>query len=113
MSTDHPNDQETPSDDEAVDISGRPLTDLPDYQLLEDAKSMVTHAFTMTHALFYSDVTEERRAELERELLHHIDTKKQIPFIGREGWIDIAKKYPKINSDLKREINSHRQLDGE
>lgn len=111
MSTEHHDDRQSPDTEEAVDVSGRPLAELPDYQLLEDARSTTTHAFTLVNGLLHSKISDERRETLERELRAHMDVRKKIPFVGRNGWIDILTRYPKICAELEREWESRESLD--
>lgn len=110
MTNENSGDNKNSPSDEAVDVWGRPLSELPDWQLLEDARSIVSDAFATANGLIYCDVTEERRAELKKEVITHIETKKKIPTMGRDGWIDTLKRYPKICSDLKREFDAHEPL---
>lgn len=111
MASDNSEDNERPPAGEAVDHRGRPLSGLPDWQLIEDARSMTTHAFTLVNGLLNSSLSDERRTQLEQELYTHMNTRKQIPFMGRDGWIDISKRYPRICETLKREWEAREPLE--
>ncbi|WP_017556600.1 zeta toxin family protein [Nocardiopsis baichengensis] len=71
------------------DIWGHPLVELPDWQLREDARAMISQAFTLANAL-------------AADPLPHLAARRRIPFLSRDELIGTVQDYTGICGALQR-----------
>ena len=79
-----------------LDIWGRPLAELPDWQLREDARAMISDAFTLANALAADPLT-------------HLEVRRRIPFLDRDALIGTVKDYTGICNGLRLRYTAERE----
>ncbi|MDA2809479.1 zeta toxin family protein [Nocardiopsis sp. RSe5-2] len=82
-----------------LDIWGRPLAELPDWQLREDARAMISDAFTLANALAADPLT-------------HLAARRRIPFLDRDALLATVKDYTGICGGLRRRFASEEERAG-